>query len=1041
MDPTEGLAELLAAPTHLIGVRHHSPTITRVLPDLLDAAAPDAIVLEAPPETADWIEWLVHPEAVPPLAFAVIRADGQLGFYPFADVSPELATLRWAAERGVPVLCGDLSTAADPVERADADPNERAGADEGPAEADPGPEPFVDVLHKAARARHRDDVWDRLVEVPGVGATPEAVRRAGLAFGWAYRAGDRLDARAAAREAAMRMAIRRARTDHGPRVVAVTGAWHSPALTGDPDDTAEADAALLAGWQVGAATSCLVPWTAEQLDSRSGYPAGIRDPRWQTEVLQHGGDAAALADRTTALLTRMAAGVRAEGFPAGPGEAAEAARLARDLASIRGLPAPGRDELLEACTTVYAHGDVLGRGRMVARVAQAVLVGDDRGRLAPGTPVSGLVASFEAERDALRLPGRGVDERELRLEPLRADRAKELFLQRCAAARIAYAENLGTVGVGGAQAVTSGWRVRHTPATDATLAAAGLRGVTVAQAATARLNEPFAPRLQGAPGSGVPRSDGETATNDEAPTPSVLVAHLGAAARCGLADSFALWLTEAGDRLPAEADLGILTAALDTLTSITDGLIAGTSEPGFEALADRIDNVRRETAQAAVAQVAGLAGSDEPTDARALGELVALVGGELGLRLHSELRRLAREGAPLIAGAAAAVLWRSTEQSSAATDRSIEGLAGVAERIAGAVTSDARQALKRWLVGVFTVSPDLVSSDEEFAAALAAGVAALPDGVFISRLPALRGGFDELSAAERERTLTALIEATDGRDATGRPADLLRLPDVDADTLATWAAEDLEVTERLTALGLTDVSFTPTTRWRLILGRRHGELSDQARTLARSLDQLYGAGRGEGSARDTATGAGREKAYPSARHWGDALAELFGDDVRADVVADALTAGDPRAVELLDDETARPSADLLATVLSMAGAMPEHTLARLRPVLRRIVDQLAAVLATRLRPALQGVTTNRRTLRDPGRLDAPATIRRNLQHTVRAADGRFQIVAATPVFRQRMAKHAEWHVIVVVDTSGSMEASTVFAALTAAIFAGVPVLE
>ncbi|HHV22828.1 MAG TPA: VWA domain-containing protein, partial [Propionibacterium sp.] len=801
------------------------------------------------------------------------------------------------------------------------------------------------------------------------------------------------------------------------RVAAVTGAWHSPALAGDPAVSAETDAALLAGWTTVEATSCLVPWTNAQLDSRSGYPAGIRDPLWQTEVLLHGGDPAALADRATALLTRMAAGVRAQGFPAGPGEAAEASRIARDLAALRGLPAPGRDELLEACTTVYAHGDVLGRGRMVARVARDVLIGAARGRLAPGTPVSGLVAAFEAERDRLRLPGRGVEERELRLEPLRTDRARELFLQRCAAARIAYAESLGIVGVGGAQAVTSGWRVRHTAATDATLAAAGLRGVTVAQAATARLNEPF----------------GE----DEPPALPVVTAHLAAAARCGLADSFDRWLAEASERLPAEADLAGLVAGLDVLTTIADGLVAGTAEPGFAELMPSVTATRAETAQAAVAQIAGLAGSDEPDDARALAELVSLITGttdDLGVRLRAELHRLARGGAPLIAGASAAVLWRHREGAD---------VTGVGERVADAVTTESRHALKRWLVGVFAVSPDLVSSDEEFAAALAEAVAGLPDGVFIARLPALRGGFDGLSAAERERTLTALtdlaIGGAEAAPARGHKARL-RTPDIDAETLATWAAEDLAMTERLSRLGLADASFAPETRWRLILGRRHGELPDQARGLARSLDQLYGAGEGEGSGADAATGAGRDPAYPSPRHWGDALAELFGDDVRSDVVADALGAGDPRAIELLDDDSARPSTDLLATVLSMAGALPEHTLTRLRPVLRRMVDQLAAVLAARLRPALQGMTSTRRTLRDTGVLDAPATIRRNLQHTVVGGDGRFRIVAATPVFRRRMAKHAEWHVIVVVDTSGSMEPSTVHAALTAAIFAGVPVL-
>lgn len=646
---------LLSAPTHLIGVRHHSPSLARVLPTLLEDAAPDAIVLEAPPELADWLEWLAHPEAVAPLAFAVIRADGRLGFYPFADFSPELVTVRWAAARGVPVLCGDLSPAADPT-------GEPTSA--SPEPVDTG---LADALYSAARARHRDDVWDRLVEVPGTGATPSQLRRSALAFGWAYRTGDHLDTHTAAREAMMRTAIRRARTEHGPRVVAVTGAWHSPALADDPDETAEADGALLAGWDMGERTSCLVPWSAAQLDTRSGYPAGIRDPQWQTEVLHHGDDPAALADRATALLTRMAAGIRAEGFPAGPGESAEAARMARDLAAIRDLPAPGRGELVEACTTVFAHGDVLGRGRMVARVAEGVLVGTGSGRLAPGTPRSGLAATFTDDVHRLGLPGPGEPERELRLEPLRNDRSRELFLQRCAVARIVYAESLPTVGVGGAQSVTSGWRVRWTSSTEATLAAAGLVGVTIVQAATARL-------------------DAALVASDP-PSPAMIVDRLAAAAQCGLADSFARWLTPADDLIGA-AELEVLVTALDVLNAIADGLMPGVSEPGFEQLTTRIDTIRADVEQAAVTQVTGLTGSDRPTDADALAALVALVRGDLGIRLQSELRRLAVEGTPLIVGAAAAVLWRHSEDS-------VGPLAGIAERIRGAGGRDQQQALRQ----------------------------------------------------------------------------------------------------------------------------------------------------------------------------------------------------------------------------------------------------------------------------------------------------------------------------------------------------------
>lgn len=332
------------------------------------------------------------------------------------------------------------------------------------------------------------------------------------------------------------------------------------------------------------------------------------------------------------------------------------------------------------------------------------------------------------------------------------------------------------------------------------------------------------------------------------------------------------------------------------------------------------------------------------------------------------------------------------------------------------------------MTGVLRVAPDLIGADDEFTELLADAVNGLPDPWFIARLPALRGGFDQLSAAQRERALVALAGGHSHA-----------LPAIDTDRLGAWAEADLAAKERLEALGLADVSFDPATRWRLVLGRRRGELGTEARRYARSLDQLWGSGSGEGSATDTATGAGRDPAYPSAREWGDTLAELFGDQTREDVAAAAVAAGDRRAVELLGEHPPA-SVELLSTVLSLAGSLPEHTLSRLRPILIRMVAELSVVLATQLRPALRGVNSARPTLRNTRRLDAPATIRRNLRHSHRRDDGGFAVVAATPVFRQPIAKQSEWHIIVVVDTSGSMEPSTVFAALTAAIFAGVPAL-
>jgi len=130
----------------------------------------------------------------------------------------------------------------------------------------------------------------------------------------------------------------------------------------------------------------------------------------------------------------------------------------------------------------------------------------------------------------------------------------------------------------------------------------------------------------------------------------------------------------------------------------------------------------------------------------------------------------------------------------------------------------------------------------------------------------------------------------------------------------------------------------------------------------------------------------------------------------------------------------------LTTVLSLAGGLPEARLGQLRRLVARLSDELARALATRLRPALAGLTVPRPTRRPNGRLDLARTLRANLATVRRADDGTIQVLPERPVFRSLAQRHVDWHVVLVVDVSGSMETSTVFAALTAAVLAGVPSL-
>ncbi|GHJ93275.1 hypothetical protein SNE510_27940 [Streptomyces sp. NE5-10] len=1035
-DPRAAVDALAASRTpYLLGVRHHSPALAAAVPALLDAAEAEVVCVELPADFQPWLEHLADPETVAPVALAGTGAGGRLSFYPFADFSPELAAVRWARARGAEVVCCDLPL-GDPGWSATDERAEDAGPGAGPE--GPGRRSFADALTAAGTGRDGDDLWDRAVEVLAPGCAPEAVRRAALGVGWALRADAAVPATDLAREARMRRVIAGAAAG-GRRVAAVVGAFHAPALAAEcgPVDGPEPAGDVPAPE---AAVTSFVPYSFDLLDSRSGYPAGIRDPRWQQAVYEAGGAPDRLRDAAATALTGLCRELRRAGHTAGTGEAAEALRLACDLASLRGLPAPGRGELLEAVTTVLGQGEPLGRGRALARALEAVLVGTVRGRLTPHAPRSGLGPSVEEELTRLRLPRpEDPEPREVRLDPLRSalDGRREVLLQRLLVIGAAYGEPVAVASTGDGTALGTKWRLTWTPSVPARLDLAGARGVTAAQAAAGTLRETA--RREAADGG---------------PTPAQVRAGLTAAARCDLPELVADRLREASEVLPETADLPELIAALDLLEALRRGHFPGTTSQAR----DGAGALTGELLETAVRSLPGLAGSDAPADATALVALADRAAArQLGLRMDRALADLAADGSPLVQGAALAVRVLLD----------LDPAAGLGERAAGwidgATGPDARRALAKRLAGLLTAAGPLLEVSPDALGPLLDRVDTLADQEFLDRLPALRGGFDALSPAARERLLTTVTE---------RLGDRLDLSlDAPPALLALWAAADAAGLAALKALALpgaepSSVPARPTPadapaaepvlpvpehgigtadRWRLLLGRHKDRLSGRARRYAQALDELYGRGRGEGAdgldGAPSGQGGGQEASFPTAREWAEELEALFGADVREEVLADAADAGRADVLAQLDPAAVRPSVELLSSVLSLAGGMPEAQLARLRPLVKRLVDELTRELATRVRPALSGLASPRPTRRPGGRLDLARTLRANLAHTRRLGDGRVVVVPERPVFGTRAGKEADWRLILVVDVSGSMEASVVWSALTAAVLGGVPALS
>ncbi|GIG71286.1 DUF5682 family protein [Phytomonospora endophytica] len=963
---------------YLIGVRHHSPALAAAMPELLAEAAPDAVCVELPLELQEWTEWLAHPETTAPVACSVADAEGErLGFYPFADFSPELAAIRWAHANGVPVYAIDLPAGYPRASRA--------------READP----LAAAFQEAAGASDGDELWDRLVEAHAYGAKPATLRRAALAVGVALRGESEPSEMDGLREAWMR---RRIAETGAKRPVAVIGAFHAPALVGEHTEP-PLDAPL------GEVSCALVPYTFALLDSRSGYPAGIRDPEWQQAVYLAAGDADAVSLRSARAITEVCARMRAAGHTAGTPDALAGHRLAQGLAALRGLAAPGRREIIEALGTTLGQGDQLGRARAVALACEEVLIGERRGRLPESAPRGGLLSHVEDLFDELRLPRDGSG-KTLKLAPHRSalDRRRHITLSRLVAAGIPYGRTRELSGLADTAAVGREWTVRWEPRTSATLEWLASYGATLTQAATGLLRQRWS------------RPDG---------TAGERLILLSESVDAELGELTAFFLERLHADVVSIAGLPDLLSAYHLLT---------------RAGGDTAEALRAEVAAAAINAVAGLAGSGDPADAKALAELVRLSRAEhehLGaVRLAWQLKSLAGDGSPMTRGASAAALTL--------LDRADRDWLG-ARAAAWAEEPDGDRAAGQ-LRGALLVAGDLWDADRALWTPLSKRLEAWTDTDFWTRLPALRDGFDALSTAARHRLFTTVSGAY-GTDVS------LGALEVAPELLAAWAAADAAGRAAVgdSALDTVDGAEAEADpgegspedartvdRWRLVLGRQSDRLCGNALQAAHALDDLYGAGHGEGSLGiGEGGGAGTERAAPSIREWAGELERLFGSRVREEVLARAAARGRLDAITELDPAQVTPSIDLLTQVLSLAGSMPEAKLAPLRRLAGRLIAELTKALATRLRPALTGVTTARPTRRQTGRIDLSRTVRANL-HTVREGP---TLVPDRLIFKSRAVRSAEWDVHILVDVSGSMERSTVYSALVAAVLHGVPALS
>ncbi len=242
-------------------------------------------------------------------------------------------------------------------------------------------------------------------------------------------------------------------------------------------------------------------------------------------------------------------------------------------------------------------------------------------------------------------------------------------------------------------------------------------------------------------------------------------------------------------------------------------------------------------------------------------------------------------------------------------------------------------------------------------------------------------------------------------------------------------------------------------RWRLVLGGEVGAepvLDARDAAIDAALSALYNRGEeqgpgdrgsGTGSARSQARGGGLGASAPQVSRWLGDIRSYFPSSVVRVMQQDAFERLGLGQM-LLEPEllaSVEPDVHLVSTLLSLRSVIPEQTRGTARLVVRRVVDDLMARLASPLQSAVRGALSRAERSRRPrhGEIDWNRTIRANLKHY--QAD--LKTVVPQALHGHGRRRRSLRDVVLCVDQSGSMAASVVFASVFGAVLASLPAIS
>jgi hypothetical protein len=448
---------------HVFGIRHHGSGSARSLLHALVELAPDAILVEGPPDAQNIVTLAADEGMQPPVAMLVYAADEpqKAAYYPFAVFSPEWQAIRYGVSQNVPVRFMDMPLtmqfaleAQEPAEVMRTDP--------------------LGELAKAAGYEDSERWWEHLVEQR---QNSSDVFEVILEAMTALREGEELPERHIdlLRDAHMRQTIRKAVKEGYQRIAVVCGAWHAPALieTQIADkQRSKQDDALLKGLKTIKTDATWLPWTHGRLTFASGYGAGIWSPGWYQHLWEN------TSDVSVKWLTRVAHLLREKDLDASPAQVIDTVRLADALAAMRGRSMPDLAELNDATRSVLCFGS----DEPMRLIHDKLIVGEMMGDVPDTAPMVPLQRDLTQEQKRLRIkPEASVVSLELDLrEPTHLQRS--YLLHRLNLLGVQWGSKERARGKGTFREV---WQLRWSPELTIQLIEKGVWGNTVYDAATA----------------------------------------------------------------------------------------------------------------------------------------------------------------------------------------------------------------------------------------------------------------------------------------------------------------------------------------------------------------------------------------------------------------------------------------------------------------------------------------------------------------------------------------------------------------------------